>query len=76
MSCWDCKHHKGEKGDRWTPACYYCELGFDEDDCEGYEYFDYLQYQIDEENRKHDAKLQGWDWREARGDYDREKEEI
>ena len=70
-NCNDCVHLKVDKGDRWTPDTYYCELDLDEEDCEEYKYFDYLQYQIDEENRKHDAKLQGFDWREARGDYDR-----
>lgn len=69
-NCNECKHLKVDKGDRWTPTTYYCELDLEEESCEQYEYFDYLQYLEDEENRKHDAKLQGWDWREERGDYD------
>ena len=70
-NCNECKHLKVDKGDRWTPTTYYCELDLEEEGCEEYEYFDYLQYLEDEENRKHDAKLRGWDWREERGDYDR-----
>jgi len=68
--CDNCEHMKCEKGDRWTPDEYYCELDMEEENCDEYKYFDALQYQIDEENRRYDAKLQGWDWREARGDYD------
>lgn len=68
--CMNCKHIQCDPGDRWSPTQYFCEMGEYEDDCPYYQYHDYLFEAEQEENRRYDAKLQGWDWREARGDYD------
>ena len=70
--CDECIHQKGEAGDFWSPPSCWCELDLEDEngDCEEYEYFNYLAYQQEEYDRKHDAQLRGFDWREARGDYD------
>jgi len=39
------------------------------DDCEKCPHFKEY-FPENEEYAKHDAQLRGWDWREARGDYD------
>lgn len=66
MSCYGCKHLRCDQGDRWTPDYYYCDLDMDEEECE-----EYCEVEIvNEEWERHDAQLQGFDWREARGDYD------
>lgn len=58
MKCDDCIHLKCEKGDRWIPTMYECELDHDEEDCEDYSYYDYQ----DELDADYDRKLK---WEEV-----------
>lgn len=70
-NCMTCEHLRCDPGDAWTPTTYYCDWCEDEEDCKYYEFHDYEQEAYEDWTRKQDAPLQGWDWREARGDYDR-----
>ena len=60
-NCMECEHIRYDSGDKWSPPSYWCDYGNDEENCEYFEFHDYEQEMIDEENRKHDAQLRRWD---------------
>lgn len=70
-NCMACKHLQCDAGDRWSPPSYWCDWGEDKENCEYYQFHDYEQEAYEDEIRRQDAPLQGRDWREARGDYDK-----
>lgn len=53
MKCEDCKHLRCEKGDRWTPDEWYCDIDQDEETCEEHSYIDYQ----DELDKDYDLRL-------------------
>lgn len=56
MKCEDCRHLRCEKGDRWTPDEWYCDLDLyneEEDTCDKYSEIDYQ----DELDKDYDLRL-------------------